>query len=279
MSVVTTADLKFENEVQDLKELLEGIKGEENIYNVSWQIPVIDVIRNRLMPIRFKIGIDYLKNISNTRIMKFKHIHCVLLFGSASRVYSEKSQKKVLGIIPKTTIKYFQTENKIPNDIDIMLIFKDGKGQPKEQIVSFPVDEMRLVSDGYYNFWSKTQVREGFLDIHSTTLSDFNERLTQKDTVALDVARNGIPLIGIPPFPFSRTMSSLFSVKPIPTYSNDPKGMYAFNYNHMTPDALDDRIDEWHASDSVQPLHEYLGWSHAEYMYWAETGNVPIIIP
>lgn len=35
-------------------------------------------------------------------------------------------------------------------------------------------------------------------------------------------------------------------------------------------DSLDDVIDEWHQSDSIQPLHEYLGLTLEEYKLWVE---------
>lgn len=33
-------------------------------------------------------------------------------------------------------------------------------------------------------------------------------------------------------------------------------------------DSIDDKIDEWHNSDSELPLHEYLGWSEEQYHKW-----------
>ena len=36
---------------------------------------------------------------------------------------------------------------------------------------------------------------------------------------------------------------------------------------------LEDRIDQWHESDSDLPLHEFLGWTHDEYKAWLEDGK------
>lgn len=39
----------------------------------------------------------------------------------------------------------------------------------------------------------------------------------------------------------------------------------------VTDDEIDDRIDEWHnGAGAGKPLHEYLGWTRAEYAKWVE---------
>jgi len=44
----------------------------------------------------------------------------------------------------------------------------------------------------------------------------------------------------------------------------------------LTPDQIDDLIDQWHESDSHIELHEYLGWSVDDYRTWVSD---PIFIP
>jgi hypothetical protein len=41
------------------------------------------------------------------------------------------------------------------------------------------------------------------------------------------------------------------------------------------PDDIDDRIDEWHRSNSKQPLHEFLGVAEEEYAAWVVNGSTP----
>lgn len=36
----------------------------------------------------------------------------------------------------------------------------------------------------------------------------------------------------------------------------------------LTQEQIDDKIDEWHQSDSRVELHEYLGWSRYDYHIW-----------
>lgn len=43
----------------------------------------------------------------------------------------------------------------------------------------------------------------------------------------------------------------------------------------MTPEEVDDRINDWHESDSDLRLHEYLGWTWEEYCVWVETDVIP----
>jgi hypothetical protein len=45
------------------------------------------------------------------------------------------------------------------------------------------------------------------------------------------------------------------------------------------PDAIDDYIDRWHDSDTMLPLAEYLGMTHAEYVRWAvDPGSLDAIL-
>ena len=44
----------------------------------------------------------------------------------------------------------------------------------------------------------------------------------------------------------------------------------------MTIEELDDKIDDWHDSDTDLSLAEYLGWTQEEYIHWFETLNMPI---
>lgn len=43
----------------------------------------------------------------------------------------------------------------------------------------------------------------------------------------------------------------------------------------VVPANIDDRIDEWHRSNSKQPLHEFLGMSAEEYAAWVVGGSNP----
>jgi hypothetical protein len=48
----------------------------------------------------------------------------------------------------------------------------------------------------------------------------------------------------------------------------------------MTPyeraqELINERIDSWHQSDSDVDLHEWLGWSKAEYNVWVESSEPP----
>jgi hypothetical protein len=42
-----------------------------------------------------------------------------------------------------------------------------------------------------------------------------------------------------------------------------------------TNENIDERIESWHTSDSVEPIYEYLGLTMAEYFYWVENGTLP----
>lgn len=56
--------------------------------------------------------------------------------------------------------------------------------------------------------------------------------------------------------------------------------MYNFVQSCLNGDAfldeIDDFIDQWHDSDSEEPLHEYLGLTEREYLLWVEK---PEILP
>ncbi len=40
-------------------------------------------------------------------------------------------------------------------------------------------------------------------------------------------------------------------------------------------DAVDDAVDDWHTGTSVVPLHEFLGFTWAQYQQWASEGHLP----
>ena len=42
-----------------------------------------------------------------------------------------------------------------------------------------------------------------------------------------------------------------------------------------TPDNVDDRVDAWHDGASDLPLHEYLGWTWAQYQGWVQSNVFP----
>lgn len=42
-----------------------------------------------------------------------------------------------------------------------------------------------------------------------------------------------------------------------------------------TNENIDERIESWHTSDSVEPIYEYLGLTMTEYLYWVENGTLP----
>lgn len=42
----------------------------------------------------------------------------------------------------------------------------------------------------------------------------------------------------------------------------------------VTKENIDQRVEDWHNSDSTLPLHEYLGMSFEDYAYWGETGRL-----
>lgn len=48
----------------------------------------------------------------------------------------------------------------------------------------------------------------------------------------------------------------------------------------LTPEQIDDLIDEWHDADGSRPemnchLSEWLGWTDPEYKRWFDTGEIP----
>ena len=43
----------------------------------------------------------------------------------------------------------------------------------------------------------------------------------------------------------------------------------------LTDEQLDDMVDKWHHADTKLELHEYLGWTKAQYARWVETGLTP----
>ena len=43
----------------------------------------------------------------------------------------------------------------------------------------------------------------------------------------------------------------------------------------MKSEDLENQIHEWHNSDSVLPVYEYLGWTFEEYMTWVKTNVQP----
>lgn len=55
--------------------------------------------------------------------------------------------------------------------------------------------------------------------------------------------------------------------------SKGPDG--AGRRNDRSVEDVEKAIDAWHEDPELMPLHEFLGWTRAEYVAYVETGVVP----
>lgn len=184
--------------VADHQIMLERLSNPEKPCFVRWPSQ-LDTQKDK----KFELDLaEVLRDVSNL-VGGRNNIRAIILFGSSARFSEGTITNSVTGFfgnVKKTEYRQWAwKDGKTPQDIDIFVLVKDQSLFERNRLVMDHLYSSLIYGD--YHDWVQYGRHINGLDFFALDQKSFEVFLTQQDSVALSILRDGILVLGESPWP------------------------------------------------------------------------------